>query len=169
MSWHGSGRKTSDFARETAEIKSEKWGPVHRGISILDECQQSMFAEGMSQLLDKQQQRSLEPRLLRQLLQASALAQAAGVPVSLPQVLEKAAAKWWRATANTVPSLSHDGVSHTLKRLGVKHRVLVFLREGLPTIDIALEAWADQQKVALQVRLLFFFSPLHVFCGCCLP
>lgn len=105
----------------------------------------------MSQLLDKQQQRSLEPRLLRQLLQASTLARAAGMPVSLPQPLEKSAAKWWRTTANRVPSLSHDGVSRTLKNLGVKHKVLVFLMEGLPTVDIALEAGTDQQKVAIQV------------------
>lgn len=121
----------------------------------------------MSQLLDKHQQRSMEPRLLRQLLQAAALAQAAGVPVSLPETVEKAAAKWWRTTATAVPSLSHEGVSHTLKRLGVKHRVLVFLREGLPTVDIAVEAWADQQKVAIQVRPVLF--PLHVVPGCCLP
>lgn len=121
------------------------------GLSILDECRQPLFSEGMSQLLDKQQQRSLEPRLLRQLLQASALARAAGMPVSLPQPLEKAAAKWWRTTANRVPSLSHDGVSRSLKNLGVKHKVLVFLVEGLPTVDIALEAGTDQQKVAIQV------------------
>ncbi|BDA48783.1 probable RAP domain-containing protein, chloroplastic [Coccomyxa sp. Obi] len=121
------------------------------GLSILDECREPLFAEGISQLLDKQQQRSLEPRLLRQLLQASALARAAGMPVSLPQALEKAAAKWWRTTANRVPSLSHDGVSRTLKNLGVKHKVLVFLLEGLPTVDIALEAGTDQQKVAIQV------------------
>ncbi len=117
----------------------------------MDECRQPLFAVGTSQLLDKQQQRSLEPRLLRQLLQASTLARAAGVPVSLPQPLEKSAAKWWRTTANRVPSLSHDGVSRTLKNLGVKHKVLVFLMEGLPTVDIALEAGTDQQKVAIQV------------------
>ncbi len=131
---------------------------VFRGLSILDECNQPLFVESMSQLLENKQQAVLEPRLLRQLLQASALAQAAGVSVSLPEPLHKAAAKWWRTTANTVPSLTHDGVSRTLKNLGVKHRVLVFLQEGLPTVDIALEAWGDQPKVAIQVRTVSTLS-----------
>lgn len=119
---------------------------------MLEEWQQALFADGMRLVLDAHQQRSLEPRLLRQLLQASALARAAGVPVSLPERVEKAAAKWWRTTATTVPSLSHGGVSRTLKGLGVKHRVVVFLGDGLPTVDIALEDTVNQQRVAIQVR-----------------
>ena len=137
-----------------------------RGLSILDQCSQPLFTEGMCQLLDRQQQRSLEPRLLRQLLQASALAQAAGVSISLPQPIAKAAGKWWRASANRVPSLSHDGVSRTLKHLGVKHKMLVFLGEGLPTVDIALEAGAEQQKVAIQVTYLVPINVLpHIHPG----
>ncbi len=145
-----------------ARFSAHKLGPyAFRGLSILDECRQPLFAEGMSHLLSKQQQRSLEPRLLRQLLQASTLARAAGMPVSLPEPLEKSAAKWWRTTANRVPSLSHDGVSRTLKNLGVKHKILVFLMEGLPTVDIALEAGTDQQKVAIQVNLTVRDSSLE--------
>lgn len=108
----------------------------------------------MRDVLQRHEQRSLEPRLLRQLLQAAALARAQGVRAALPEAMARTASKWWGTAANKVPSLSHVSVSGLLKGMGVEHTSMVPLGAGLPTVDIAVDG---EQPVAIQV---YFLCPL---------
>lgn len=125
---------------------------------MLGQCRQALFGEALQAVLQKHAQRSLEPRLLRQLLQAAALARAQGVPAALPEAVAKTAGKWWGTTANKVPSLSHVGVSGLLKSMGVEHTVMVTLGAGLPTVDIAIDG---EHPVAIQVCQLLHCAMLN--------
>jgi hypothetical protein len=107
-----------------------------------------VFSKALREALRRHEQRSLEPRLLRQLLQAAALARTDGVSAALPEPLARSATKWWNTTASKVASLSHTGVSSLLKSMKVDHRVMVRLGGGLPTVDIAVEG---SQPIAIQV------------------
>lgn len=84
-------------------------------------------------------------------MQAAVLAEAAGVEVSLPAQLRRTAAKWWSATRNMVPSLSHSSISAQLRQRGVPHTMLVHLGEGLPTADIAIQPKNGSRALAVQV------------------
>lgn len=84
-------------------------------------------------------------------MQAAVLADAAGVEVNLPDQVRRTAAKWWSATRNMVPSLSHTSVSKQLRQRGVPHSMMVHIREGLPTIDIAIQPKTGSRSAALQV------------------
>ncbi len=125
---------------------------------MLGECHQPIFGVALALVLSEgdEQRRVLEPRLLRQLLQASMMAQAQGVEASLPPHVQRAAAKWLHANSNTVPSLSHMRASKALKSLGLKHQLMVSVAEGLPTVDIALEQPSGGQQVAVQVFLVLW-------------
>lgn len=85
-------------------------------------------------------------------LQAAALANAAGVEVALPDQTRRTAAKWWSATRNMVPSLSHSNISQQLRQHGVPHTLMVPLGEGLPTADIAIQPKTGGRAVAVQAR-----------------
>lgn len=86
--------------------------------------------------------------------QAAALAEAAGTEVSMPDQTRRTAAKWWGATRNIVPSLTHSSVSQHLRQHGVPHTMLVPLGDGLPTADIAIQPITGSRSVAVQVRTL---------------
>ena len=124
---------------------------------MLGECKQPVFDVALALMLtdSDEQRRVLEPRLLRQLLQASVMAQAQGVAAELPPHVQRAAAKWLHANSNTVPSLSHARASKALKSLGVKHQLMVSVAEGLPTVDIAVEHPMGGQPIAVQVPTVY--------------
>ena len=119
----------------------------------MGESRQPIFAQALSSALGGTDRRLLEPRLLRQLLQASQLAHAQGVPAELPPHVVQAAVKSWRAASSTVPSLSHLRVSGLLKTLRVEHSTMMGVGDGLPVIDIAIQPDASRVPVALQVPL----------------
>jgi hypothetical protein len=50
-----------------------------------------------------------------------------------------------------VPSLSHTSISKQLRQQGIPHSMMVHIREGLPTIDIAIERKTGSRSAALQV------------------
>ena len=124
---------------------------AHRGLGVLGESRQPIFAQALALLLGDTEKRLMEARLLRQLLQASLLARVQEVPAELPPHLEQAAVKCWRSTSNAVPSLSHLRIAALLKTLGVKHSLMMGVGVGLPVIDIALQAEAGRLPVAVQV------------------
>lgn len=66
-----------------------------RGLGVLGESRQPVFASALALVLAEDEQRIMEPRLLRQLLQASLLAQAQDVAAQLPPRMEQAAMKWY--------------------------------------------------------------------------
>ena len=70
----------------------------------------------------------------------------------MPDQTRRTAAKWWGATRNIVPSLTHSSVSQQLRQLGVPHTVLIPLGDGLPTADIAIQPRTGSRPIAVQVR-----------------
>ena len=69
----------------------------------------------------------------------------------MPEQTRRTAAKWWGATRNIVPSLTHSSVSQQLRQHGVPHKMLVPLGDGLPTADIAIQPKTGSRSVAVQV------------------
>ncbi|CAL5223598.1 g6137 [Coccomyxa viridis] len=130
----------------SSELCNLSWG-----LGVMDLCDQPIFEAAFEAAVQRHSYRSLEPRLLRQLLQAAALAEAAGVEVSMPEQTRRTAAKWWGATRNIVPSLTHSSVSQQLRQQGVPHKMLLPLGDGLPTIDIAIQPKTGSRSVAVQV------------------
>ena len=119
----------------------------------MGESRQPIFAQALSLVLGETDKRLLEPRLLRQLLQASQLAYAQGVLAELPPHVLQAGVKSWRTASSAVPSLSHLRVSGLLKTLGVKHSTMRSVGDGLPVIDIVIEPDASRLPVAMQVMI----------------
>ncbi len=70
----------------------------------------------------------------------------------MPEQTRRTAAKWWGATRNIVPSLTHSSVSQQLRQQGVPHKMLVPLGDGLPTADIAIQPKSGSRSVAVQVK-----------------